>query len=81
MSLSPILGASAVAAGGRAFDAASVRLLRSVSAESREDPGAALADMSLAKAQFRAGLATIRFSSEMWDALLQISTDRDDARR
>lgn len=70
-----------MAAGGRAFDAASVRLLRSVTPESREDPGAALADMSLAKAQFRAGLATIRFSSEMWDALLQITASPDKARR
>lgn len=71
MSLSPIAGVGAVQAGARAFETASARLLNAVSPESSEDPGAALADMSLAKAQFRAGLAVISYSSDMWDALIE----------
>ncbi|HRE43047.1 MAG TPA: hypothetical protein PKY87_03655 [Terricaulis sp.] len=36
----------------------------------------ALTDMSAAKAQFEAALAVIRFSNEMWDALMDIARDR-----
>lgn len=77
MSLSPILGVDAVRAGSRSFEVASARLIDSTtSTDSAADPGAALADMSIAKAQFGAGLAVIRFSTQMWDALLQVTRDR-----
>jgi hypothetical protein len=33
--------------------------------------------MIVAKAQAQAGVAVIRFSDEMWDALIQIARERD----
>jgi hypothetical protein len=57
------------------FEHASMRLLGAVSGGDMDDAGAALADMSAARVQFKAAAAVIRFSNEMWDALLEIGRD------
>lgn len=36
------------------------------------NPAAALAEMSAAQSQLKAGAAVIRFSDEMWNALIEI---------
>ena len=59
-------------ASGR-FERAGQRLLKAASGADNEDAGAALADMITAKAQYQASLAVIRFSNEMWGALLELS--------
>lgn len=53
------------------LESASLRLLGAVSG-GREDAGAAIADMIAANAQARASLAVIRFSDDMYEALLNI---------
>lgn len=62
-------------ASGR-FERAGQRMLRAASGVENEDAGAAMADMIAAKAQYQAGLAVIRFSNEMWGALLDINHDK-----
>lgn len=53
------------------FGHASSRVLGAVTGAG-DDLGAALADMSAAKTQAKAGVAVIRFSDEMWRALVEI---------
>ncbi len=62
-------------ASGR-FENASLRLLRAASGVESEDAGVAIADMTSAKIQFKASVAVIRFSNEMWEALLDIKRER-----
>jgi hypothetical protein len=58
------------------FGSASSRLLEAVTGvDHAADAGAALADIIVAKAQAQAGVAVIRFSDEMWDALIQIARE------
>jgi hypothetical protein len=71
-----ITGVDALRNATKAFEVAGARLIQSASGTGDADAGRALADISTAKAQFAAGLATIRFSTAMWDALLQIGDDR-----
>lgn len=54
------------------FGHASARVLEAVTGADEADLGAALADMSAAKTQARAGVAVIRFADEMWDEILRI---------
>ncbi len=67
--------AEALASASGRFERASVRLLKAASGAD-EDIGAALVDMSQAKIEFKASLAVIRFSNEMWEALLDIKRER-----
>ena len=53
------------------FGQASSRLLEAVTGAD-EDAGAALVDMIEAKTQAKASVAVIRFSNEMWRALVEI---------
>jgi hypothetical protein len=54
------------------FGHASSRVLGAVTGVSDADLGSALVDTSAAKAQLQAGVAVIRFSDEMWRALVEI---------
>jgi hypothetical protein len=56
------------------FGHASSRVLGAVTGAG-DDLGAALIDMSAAKAQAKAGAAVIRFSDEMWRALVEIGQE------
>lgn len=67
--------ATAIDNASRLFERSGVQLLDAVSGGDA-DAGAALVGMAQAKAQFHAGVALIRFSNEMWDALLEIGADR-----
>lgn len=60
------------------FGHASSRVLGAVTGVSEDDLGAALVDMSAAKAQAQASVAVIRFSNEMWDALVKIGQEPRD---
>jgi hypothetical protein len=57
------------------FGHASSRLLEAVTGADEADLGASVADMSAAKMQAKASVAVIRFSNEMWDALVQIGQE------
>lgn len=57
------------------FGHASVRVLEAVTGADDADLGAALVDMSAAKVQAKASIAVIRFSDEMFEALLQIGQE------
>jgi len=57
------------------FGHASSRVLGAVTGVSDADLGAALVDMSAAKTQFKAAVAVVRFSDEMWNALVQIGQE------
>jgi len=54
------------------FGHASWRVLEAVTGVDDADLGAALVDMSAAKTQAKAGVAVLRFSDEMWRALVEI---------
>lgn len=54
------------------FGHASWRVLGAVTGSDDADLGAALVDMSAAKTQAEAGVAVVRFSDEMWRALVEI---------
>jgi flagellar hook protein FlgE len=56
------------------FGSASSRLLEAVTGAD-EDAGAALVDMIEAKTQLKASVAVIRFSDEMWDALIEMARE------
>jgi len=56
------------------FGHASTRLLGAVSG-APEDTGAALVGMIEAKTQAKAAVSVIRFSDEMWDALVEIGQE------
>jgi hypothetical protein len=57
------------------FGHASARVLEAVTGADAADLGAALVDMSAAKAQAKASVAVIRFADEMWDALIEIGRE------
>lgn len=57
------------------FGHASVRVLEAVTGADGEDLGTALAEMSAAKTQAKAGVALIRFADEMYEALLEIGQE------
>lgn len=57
------------------FERASSRMLGAVTG-SDGDAGTALVDMTTAKTQAKAGVAVIRFSDEMYKALLDIGRGR-----
>ena len=54
------------------FGHASSRVLGAVTGVDEADLGAALVDLSAAKAQAQAGVAVLRFSDAMWRALVEI---------
>src|SRR5262249_47483086 len=54
------------------FEQASTRLLGAVSGVGDGDAGEQLVEITAAKMQFSAGVALIRFSDEMWSALMDI---------
>lgn len=56
------------------FGSASSRLLEAVTGAD-EDPGAALVGMIEAKTQLKASVAVIRFSEEMWNALIEMAQE------
>lgn len=60
------------------FGHASARVLEAVTGGGDGDLGAALVEMSAAKAQARAGVAVIRFADEMWEALIEIGQEPKD---
>ncbi|MEQ1490657.1 MAG: hypothetical protein ABL932_08945 [Terricaulis sp.] len=57
------------------FGHASARVLEAVTGADDSDLGAALVDMTEAKTQAKAGVAVIRFSNEMYEALLAIGQE------
>jgi flagellar hook protein FlgE len=61
-------------ASGR-FEFASARLLEAASGVGGPDMAHALVEMSLAKTQFKAGIAVMRFADDMWDALIELAQD------
>ena len=60
------------------FGHASSRVLGAVTGGDEADLGSALVDMSAAKTQVRASVAVIRFSEEMWRALVDIGQEPRD---
>jgi hypothetical protein len=60
------------------FGHASARVLEAVTGADEADLGAALVEMSAAKMQAKAGVAVVRFSDEMWEALVQIGQEPRD---
>ncbi len=57
------------------FGHASARVLEAVTGGDDADLGASLVDMTAAKAQAKAGVAVIRFSDEIWQALVEIGRE------
>jgi hypothetical protein len=57
------------------FGLASSRVLGAVTGADEGDLGASLVEMMQAKTQVKASVAVIRFSQEMWDALIEISQE------
>lgn len=57
------------------FGHASARVLGAVTGADEGDLGAALAELSAAKVTVKANVAVIRFSEEMWNALVQIGQE------
>jgi hypothetical protein len=57
------------------FGHASWRVLGAVTGGDEADLGSALVDMTAAKMQAKAGVAVIRFSDEMWNALVEIGQE------
>jgi hypothetical protein len=53
------------------FELAGSRLLEAATGVG-EDAGGAIVDMIEAKAQVQAGVSVVRFSTEMWEALIEI---------
>ncbi len=75
MTAIPHAAEALTSASGR-FEQSSARLLEAASGLDNAAMAEALTDMSAAKAQFKAALAVIRFSNEMWDALMDIARDK-----
>lgn len=73
MTAIPHAAEALTSASGR-FERSSARLLEAASGAGG-DIAAPLIDMIAAKAQFKAGVAVIRFADEMWGALLQIGQE------
>ncbi|MGE0741678.1 MAG: hypothetical protein AB7O98_10070 [Hyphomonadaceae bacterium] len=57
------------------FDTASQQLIGAVTGAGG-DPGEAIAEMTMAKTQIRSCVAVLRFSDEMWSALVEIGQER-----
>jgi hypothetical protein len=57
------------------FGHASVRVLEAVTGVGDADLGESLVEMTKAKVQAKASIAVIRFSEEMWDALVEIGQE------
>lgn len=57
------------------FGHASVRVLEAVTGADDEAASEALVDVIEAKTQVKAGVALVRFSDEMFDALLEIARE------
>ncbi len=57
------------------FGLASSRVLEAVTGADDADLPVMLVEMSAAKAQARAGVAVIRFSEELWRALVEIGQE------
>ena len=57
------------------FGHASARVLEAVTGGDDADLGAAFVEMTEAKAQLKAGVALVRFSDEMFTALLEIGRE------
>ena len=55
----------------RLFERSGAQLLDAASG-GKSDAGTAIVGMTQARAQFHVGIALIRFSNEMWDALIDI---------
>jgi hypothetical protein len=63
------------------FGHASARVLEAVTGGDDAGMAEAFVEMTEARAQTRAGVALIRLSDEMFDALLEIGQEREEARR
>ena len=61
------------------FGHASMRVLGAVTGADESDLGEAFVDMTKAKTQLKASVAVIRFSDEMWRALVEIGQQPEDA--
>ena len=59
------------------FGHASARVLEAVTGVGDVDLGESLVDVMKAKVQAKASIAVIRFSEEMWDALVEIGKEPD----
>ncbi len=57
------------------FGHASARVLEAVTGAGDADLGESLVEMTKAKVQAKASIAVIRFSDEMWDALVAIGEE------
>lgn len=57
------------------FGHASVRVLEAVTGVRDADLGESLVEMTQAEAQAKASVAVIRFSEQMWDALVEIGQE------
>jgi hypothetical protein len=57
------------------FGHASARVLEAVTGAGDADLGESLVEMTKAKVQAKASIAVIRFSDEMWDALVAIGKE------
>ncbi|QGZ96904.1 hypothetical protein [Terricaulis silvestris] len=61
------------------FGHASARVLEAVTGVGDADLGESLVEMTKAKVQAKASIAVIRFSDEMWDALVAIGKESNHA--
>lgn len=57
------------------FGYASARVLEAVTGVGDADLGESLVELSKAKVQAKASIALVRFSDEMWDALVEIGQE------
>jgi hypothetical protein len=57
------------------FDSASVRALEAAAGVGKSDFGVALVEVMSARAQAIAAISAIRFSDDMWKALLDLNRD------
>lgn len=60
------------------FEHASMQVLEAVTGSDDANLGAGLAEMAAAKMQAKASIAVIRFSDEMWNALVKIGQEPGD---
>ncbi|HVY03382.1 MAG TPA: hypothetical protein VG983_06965 [Caulobacterales bacterium] len=80
MSIAPT-AASAISDALSRFDRASTDLVASVSGQSDKDPAQAIAQQVEAKAEFEAGVGTVRIADEMFKALIQIGLETSNSQR
>ena len=74
MTAIPHAAEALTSASGR-FERSSARLLEAASGAGG-DMAEPMVEMIVAKTQFKASLAVVRFADAMWDALIEISRDR-----